>query len=223
MNKNPAKIFSVKSTFVVLCGIGLLTAGLVFFSQFQSQVQGQILTGFSTQEIKSLMAVPTAMGSGSSFDTSIQPARLIIPSIGVNVEIEGVGLSKTGNGAMGIPTKITDVAWYSPGTIPGMPGSAVIAGHLNGKVIGSTKGVFYNLDNLKINDVVEVVNQKGNIIKFLVVSIKIYDHDASAGEVFSSDVSKARLNLITCSGEWIKSQKIYNKRTVVFTELLIEK
>jgi hypothetical protein len=60
----------------------------------------------------------------------------------------------------------------------------------------------------------------GTSWQFKVVATKIYDHDASTSEIFSSDTSQARLNLITCAGNWDRSQQMYNKRVVVFTELI---
>ncbi len=119
---------------------------------------------------------------------------------------------------MGIPTNFTDVAWYKDGPAPGALGSAVIDGHLDGK--DTPEAVFYNLDKLQLGDVVEVIDTNGEILQFKVVDTKVYDHDAVTTEIFAGDASKARLNLITCAGSWDKTQKLYQKRVVVFTELL---
>ena len=56
--------------------------------------------------------------------------------------------------------------------------------------------------------------------KFKVVEVKLYDYNATTTDIFNSDTSQARLNLITCGGSWDKTQGIYNKRVVVFTELI---
>ena len=65
----------------------------------------------------------------------------------------------------------------------------------------------------------EVIDQAGKNWQFKVVRLAIYDYTASTTDVFSGDASLARLNLITCAGDWIPNQKIYNQRVVVFTEL----
>ncbi len=120
---------------------------------------------------------------------------------------------------MGIPTNFTDVAWYNGGPLPGMPGSAVIDGHLDGRYV--KEAVFYKLGDLKPGDLVEVVDARGQTWQFRVVGSKIYSYNATTtSDIFSGDASKARLNLITCAGDWLKSQKLYNDRIVVFTEAI---
>ncbi len=155
---------------------------------------------------------------GDSFAIPSDPVRLVIPAIGVDAKIQAVGLSKTGNGTMGIPTNFTDVAWYKKGPIPGAVGSAVIDGHLDGKHV--PKAVFYNLGLLKLGDLVEVIDTNGLNRQFQVVNVRTYDNKASTRNIFSSDKSNARLDLITCAGDWIKNEKLYNQRVVVFTQLI---
>ncbi len=117
---------------------------------------------------------------------------------------------------MGIPTNFTDVGWYNKGPKPGEPGSAVIDGHLDGKEV--KEAVFYNLQNLKPGDDVQIVDSKGTTHHFKVIETKLYKYDAPTADVFDPDVSKVRLNLITCAGDWVEGQ--YNQRVVVFTELV---
>lgn len=216
MNTSPKKIFSWKLVGLLFVSAGLLVVGFTVFLPARIQT----VKGFFISETRSTVVTPKPIGFGSSFVAPSQPARLRIPTIGVDAIVQGVGLSRTGNGAMGIPTNFKDVAWYSPGTIPGMPGSAVIDGHLDGRNV--QEAVFYNLQSLKPGDLVEVLDSNGKTLQFRVVDKKIYDYDAPTAEIFSSDTSKARLNLITCTGSWIKSQKLYNKRVVVFTELVTQ-
>lgn len=146
------------------------------------------------------------------------PTRLLIPAINVDAPIQSVGLSDTGDGGMGIPTNFTDVAWYNEGPVPGTLGSAVIDGHLDGKNV--PKAVFFNLSSLEIGDVVYIVDERKSVHKFQVKKVRTYDYDAPTEEVFGGDTDTVRLNLITCAGDWIKDEKLYDKRTVVFTELV---
>lgn len=141
------------------------------------------------------------------------PIRLKIPVIRINVKIEYVGL--TSAGAMGVPKNIKDVAWFNLGVLPGADGSAVIAGHLDGK--NGQKAVFYNLKKLKKGDQLFVEDSLGKIITFVVRETRIYDSEASVPEIFSSSEGQ-HLNLITCAGNWNKSQKRYTQRLVVFTD-----
>jgi len=213
MKNKTKKTFSWKLAGLLFLGVGLLTVGLSVFVQAQSR---NIVQNYFIEDFKPISATPIAMGLGSTAETPARPARLIIPRIGVDAVIQGVGQNIKGE--MDIPTNIVDVAWYNQGPFPGTSGSAVIAGHLNGR--RNSSGVFRNISMLKSGDIIKVIDQKGNELQFQVIEIKTYDYNASASEVFLSDNTKARLNLITCAGDWIKSQNIYNKRTVVFTEFI---
>lgn len=146
------------------------------------------------------------------------PVRLIIPAIGVDAEVQYVGLASDGTGEMEVPSNFTDVGWYQDGVRPGMRGSAVIAGHFNGK--GVPQAVFYDLDTLRIGDEVAIMSAERVEDVFRVVKIETYEHDDPTTDVFLSSDGKVKLNLITCGGEWLPREDLYEKRTVVFTELV---
>jgi sortase A len=148
------------------------------------------------------------------------PVRLVIPTIGVDAEIQYVGLAEDSTGEMAAPSNITDVGWYAGGVRPGMDGSAVIAGHYNGT--HAPKGVFYDLHTLQPGDEVVVMSADRIEDIFYVVKVETYNYDDPTTEVFISADTKSRLNLITCGGKWLSDEKSYDKRTVVFTELLTD-
>src|SRR3989344_309846 len=200
----------MKKAVLLSIGVGLLVAGLSMVIQ-TNRITAQTY-------IQPVGTSTTQQGSGTSFAQSGLPARLIIPSIGVDATIQSVGLSWKGNGTMGIPTNFTDVAWYNQGPKPGMPGIAVINGHVDGKDV--EEAVFYNLGKLKPGDAVEVVDKKGNTARFRVVGSKTYDYDSPTTDIFIGDGSKSQLNLITCSGDWDKEKRLYQQRIVVTAELV---
>ena len=179
-----------------------------------------VQTKFAVQAyIQEPVSTSTApQGSGISFAVPALPARLIIKAIGIDANVQSVGLSWKGDGNMGIPTNFTDVAWYNQGPRPGMPGIAVINGHVDGKDV--EKAVFYDLGKLKPGDVVVVVDKNGTETQFRVVGSRTYDYDSPTADIFIGDPAKTLLNLITCSGDWDKEKKLYNKRTVVTAQLL---
>lgn len=211
MNANSTKTFSWKKAVILSLSVGLLVAGLSLFLQTRA-IPVQAL------EEAVLSTVPAPIGNGTSFAPPSLPARLIIPAIGVNAVVQSVGLSWKGDGTMGIPGNFTDVAWYNQGPRPGMPGIAVINGHLDGKDI--PQAVFYDLDKLKPGDLIEVVDQKGMALQFQVVMSEVYEYDAPTTDIFLGNPSKARLNLITCAGDWNREHKVYEKRIVVTAELV---
>ena len=215
ITNNPTKTFSWKTAILVSFGVGLLAAGLSVFLQ----TQGVTVSALST--VLPVVAVPAPVGSASAYQIPGKPARLVIPAIGVDANVQSVGLYWRGDGTLGIPTNFTDVAWYNGGPKPGEPGSAVIDGHFDGRNV--KEAVFYNLGSLKTGDLVEVVDTTGKTFDFKVVDVKTYDYNAPTTDIFSTDTSSARLNLITCAGDWDKSQETYNKRVVVFTELVTVK
>ena len=213
MNTNSAKGFSWRNAALLFVSVGLLTAGLSMFVQSHS-----VTVQAFAAKVTAAPAAAATPGVGTSFTEPDMPVRLIIPAIGVDANIQSIGLYWRDDNTMGIPTNFTDVAWYNGGPRPGMPGSAVIDGHLDGQYI--QKAVFYNLGTLKPGDTVEVVESGGTTLEFKVIDSKLYDTNANTADIFSSDTTKARLNLITCAGDWSKTQNQYNKRIVVFTELV---
>jgi len=147
------------------------------------------------------------------------PVRLKIPGIGVDSAIEDALI--TPEGRMDVPEGSVNVAWFSLGPNPGQVGSAVIGGHYG--IRNDKPFVFYKLDNMKIGDKVYIVDDKGDTLEFKVKSISLFDRNADATTVFTSNDGDAHLNLITCEGVWNKSNGNYPERRVVFTDLVPKK
>ena len=145
----------------------------------------------------------------------VMPLHLSIPALQIEAAIQQVGV--TPEGAMAVPTNITDVGWFKDGTLPGGVGSAVISGHLNGE--NNEVGVFARLRNIKVADMIYITSDDGSIHAFQVRMIRNYE-PGRADEVFTQN-DTARLNLITCEGGWDPKKESYNKRLVVFSELVI--
>jgi LPXTG-site transpeptidase (sortase) family protein len=144
-------------------------------------------------------------------------ARLAIPSLNVDAVIKDMGF--TPSGAMAVPSNSVDVGWFSPGTRPGAMGSAVIGAH---NLWDGVAGVFDNLDRLKIGDVMSVTDANGVSFAFVVREMRTYAPTDSGADIFNSP-GGVHLNLITCSGVWDPSTKSYNKRLVIFTDLVSPK
>lgn len=144
------------------------------------------------------------------------PVRLRIPSIRINSAIEYVGLTSTG--AMNVPKVTGNVGWFSLGPRPGEFGSAVIAGHYSRRGSGAG-GVFRELSKLRKGDMIYVVDGNGITVTFVVRENRLFDFDANASEVFTSD-NGTYLNLITCAGSWDSSEQSSTKRRVIFAEII---
>lgn len=142
------------------------------------------------------------------------PVRLKIPVIGVDSVIEDAAISS--DGRMDVPEGSVNVAWFALGPHPGEIGSAVIGGHFGIK--NGVKFVFYDLDKLQAGDKLYIVDDNGDTLTFVVRSIKLFDRNADATTVFTSDDGLSHLNLITCEGIWNKINSSYPQRLVVFAD-----
>jgi len=146
------------------------------------------------------------------------PTRIRIPRLGIDAAVESVGL--TADGAMGVPSRPLDAGWYSPGPRPGESGNAVIDGHVDW--YGGQDGAFKDLKDARPGDAVEVVDDAGTVVSFVVRESRTYAAAADATDVFVSTDGTSRLNLITCGGAWDKRTGMYAERLVVFADRMSE-
>lgn len=144
------------------------------------------------------------------------PVRLEIPVIGVDSAIEDAFI--TPDGRMDVPAGSVNVAWFALGPKPGKIGSAVVGGHYG--ITNGTPFVFYKLDELQIGDKVNVTDDEGSTLHFIVRSIRLFARDADATPVFTSGDGLAHLNLITCEGIWNQVNGTYPERRVIFTDFV---
>ncbi|MCE9549197.1 class F sortase [Candidatus Nomurabacteria bacterium] len=142
------------------------------------------------------------------------PVSISIPQIGIDANIEYVGL--TGEGAMDVPKGPAEVAWFKYRARPGEPGTAIMAGHSGWK--DDEEAVFDNLYKLKKGDKIYVKSLNGAEVVFVVNKMLTYGPNETVPDVFSSNDGKAHLNLVTCSGIWSKIDKSHSNRLVVFTD-----
>lgn len=144
----------------------------------------------------------------------LAPVRLRIPSIDVDAPIVPVGFRP--DGLMDIPPTAQDVGWFAPGFLPGNPGNAVLAGHLD-RASGEP-AVFWRVRRLVPGDDVQLVRADGSVLRYRVMSSDTYPMDAAPLERIFGSATGSRLNLITCNGAWQEDLATYNRRLVVYTE-----
>lgn len=102
-------------------------------------------------------------------------------------------------------------------SIPGEPGAAFIDGHASG---ATRVGLFAYIDTLKEGNTVTVEKGDGTVLTYKVVHVETVSKDAvDMNKVLHTynDV-KEGLNLMTCTGKWVKDQKTLDKRAIVYTE-----
>ncbi len=144
------------------------------------------------------------------------PQRLRIPALSINAFVRHVGINADGD--MATPGNFTDVGWYKYGTVPGFVGSAVMDGHVDNGL--SRNGVFKHLSELKAGEDIYVDTASSSVLHYIVREVVSYPTDQVPAERIFTAKDSARLNLITCDGVWVKDAKDYDRRLVVYAELV---
>jgi len=156
-----------------------------------------------------------------------QPGRLRIPALGVDGPIMPVGVDRyqametPGAGHPASDPIWNTAFWWKLGTVPGQPGNAVLAGHVDRS--DGSHAIFWNLRQIQPGDHISITSQSGQTFTFRVTSVESFTNpdggpnDPVIQRVFGP-ASTANLNLITCYGSWISTE--FNKRLVVFSTLI---
>ena len=190
--------------------IGLLIGGVVALQLIHTEAQAQPMAEQVQPSAVPALPLPTLKPLAEAPLRVRTLPRLEIPGIGVNADMEPVGL--TTNGAMGIPSGGDVVAWYSLGPFPGSPGNAVLAGHVDWQL---HQAVFWGLKALKPGDRIFLNFGNDARLSYTVSWVEQYRlSTAPLARIFQDSVSSA-LTLITCGGVFDSQTRQYNDRLVL--------
>ena len=145
-----------------------------------------------------------------------QPRYFSINSLAINQRrVVPVGLTE--NNLLGTPATLDDVAWYQKSGLPGEGGVVVVNGHNGGM---SRNGVLANLDRLKIGEKVAIERGDGMELSYRVVSNETMSLERANKEgmkqMFQSpEQGKEALSIMTCAGNWVPRDKVFDKRIIV--------
>jgi hypothetical protein len=142
------------------------------------------------------------------------PARLLVPAIKVDAEVEPVGMDAQGR--MGTPSRAERIAWYRLGSKPGEVGDAVLAGHLDWT---NGPAVFWYLGRMRKGDEITVVRADGSQARFVTDATSTVPYDSPTDAMFTRD-GPPSLTLITCAGAWDRQRGTYLQRLVVHATLV---
>lgn len=195
----------------------LIISSLVMFSLLSGSFVGNFVVHYNVfgQDLQNNQIFASPLPSPSQIRPSI-PVYIEIPKIGINTNIEQVGLETSGK--MGVPEGIENVGWYSLGTKPGEKGNAVIDGHLD--TITGAPAVFYYLNKLEPGDLITVTDINNKKFVFNVTDKKSYEFNIFPLQDIFGESDASRLNLITCEGYFDRRSQNYSHRTVIFSELI---
>lgn len=160
----------------------------------------------------SALVVPAALASTTD---AFVPARLKVPSLGIDAVVEEVG--RKADGSMGTPADFMNAGWWSEGSRPGQPGNAVFDGHVNNAL--TKAGVFGHLSQVRKGDYVTVSDAGGHTLVYEVSEVSLYDTAQAPLERIFTKTGPSQLVLITCDGEWVQDEHEFDKRLVVVARL----
>lgn len=158
---------------------------------------------------------PDLGSTESNASRGITPTHVSIPSIGVESDLETLGLES--DGRIQPPVAWEKAGWYEKGVVPGDVGPAVIAGHVDSPY---GPAVFLDLATLENGDEIRVTLSDGATDVYRVDgSLEASKADFPTSEVYKSTPTP-QLRVITCGGEYDSATGHYVDNLVVFATLV---
>ncbi|MBY8878377.1 class F sortase [Streptomyces sp. PLK6-54] len=146
------------------------------------------------------------------------PARLRIPSLGVDTSVMTLGLAPDGTVAVPPIAAHAPAGWYKGSPTPGETGPSVILGHVTVGSYGD--GVFLHLKRMRPGQRVTVTRQDGSVATFAVDSVQTVSKAHFPTEAVYGNVDHPALRLITCGGTRISGGGGYTDNVIVYASLV---
>ena len=163
---------------------------------------------------------PSEQKPGSSYTwrgSANDPKKIVMPTAGIDAFIQNVGVDQ--NNQIAVPNNIHIAGWFVDSVRPGHKGLSIIDGHVDGRT--ANEGVFAALNTLNKGDEFTVEMGSGRVLRYHVSKVTTVATDEAASVLYSQNPSiTSQLNLITCTGTYLKDQKTYDRRTIVASELM---
>lgn len=212
MEQKANKSFSRKSYLLLFM---LLLAGIVFATKENKKDPMSEVAPVITYSSETPDEVVPEQSGYAWKGTSNDPKRIVIPKINIDTFLQNVGVDQ--NNQIAVPTNIHIAGWFVDSVKPGDAGLSIIDGHVNG--VSSDEGVFRRLKELVVGDSVQIVMGDNLSIDFKVVSNQEIATAESASVLYSQNPTiKSQLNLITCTGNFDRANRQYNKRQITTLE-----
>lgn len=169
-------------------------------------------------QVPASAAAPAVRSTGESAPAAprppVTPTRLALPSVGVDTVLAGIDLEAAG--ALVPPADAAVAGWHAGGVVPGEPGPAVVAGHVDW---AGAPGALGRLDELAPGDAVLVGRSDGTTLEFTVTRVARYAKAAfPTAEVYGT-TPDPQLRLITCGGGFDPVTGSYLENVVVYAAL----
>ena len=138
------------------------------------------------------------------------PVRVAISAIGLSATVVPVGLDRAGRMKMPQPSV---AGWYRPGTAPGVPGPAVLVGHVDSQ---QGPAVFYRLSGVRLGEKVQVVRADGSTSMFTIGKITVVSQTDFPSRAVFARTGRASIRLITCTGPFDTDTGSYADSLIVW-------
>lgn len=157
---------------------------------------------------------PTRIAGGPTTPAA-HPTGIRIRSIHVDAAVRPMVLKP--DQTVEVPQNPDNVGWYSPGPVPGQPGSAVLLGHVD-SVHGPA--VFAALRTLPAGAVVDVTSSDGSTAHFEVTGSATYANARFPARKVYRTTGRPRITLVTCGGSYDAARGGYQANVVVYASLV---
>ena len=124
-----------------------------------------------------------------------EPARISIPAVEVDADVQPVGLTPTG---IAVPA-VGRAGWFRAGPRPGEPGRSVIIGHLDSR---NGPGLFALLPGVENGTRITVTDRGGTAHRYRVVGKAQVERSKFPTGAVYGPARRPVLVLITCGGPW---------------------
>jgi LPXTG-site transpeptidase (sortase) family protein len=142
-----------------------------------------------------------------------RPLGVRIPTIGVDATSLVPLAIIPATGELAAPVRFEETGWYAAGPVPGEPGPAVIAAHVDSK---AGPAVFFRLKELRPGDKVYVPRSDGITATFTVTGVERYPKNAFPTQKVHGPTPDRALRLITCGGSFDYAKRSYRDNIVVY-------
>jgi LPXTG-site transpeptidase (sortase) family protein len=141
------------------------------------------------------------------------PVGVRIPAIAVSASpLVPLAIMPT-TGELAAPSEYDQVGWYAKGPVPGEPGPAVIAAHVDSR---AGPAAFFRLKELRPGDRVYVPRSDGVTVTFAVTDVERYPKNAFPTQQVHGPTPDRALRLITCGGSFDYAKRSYRDNIVVY-------
>ncbi|MHC1560677.1 class F sortase [Actinomycetospora sp. C-140] len=173
---------------------------------------GNWFSGFFSDSDEVPPAPRMPLAAALAAPDGLRPTAMQIPSIGL-AALKLADLRIDYRGALQVPTDFGQVGWYTSSAVPGDPGPAVFAGHVDTR---RGPAVFAQLDRLRPGDLVEVPRSDGGTARFSVDSVEYFPKDTMPSDRVYGPSTVPQLRLLTCGGPFDEGTLSYRDNVVVF-------